>query len=367
MIMRRTGPICGRAKRTRTKSPNLIGPRSFRTKSSTMKVIFNHAYVAELVASLLNTKNRPSFLKLSVAFTAFKFDEKCDDINSDSIEDSSESWRHCGSICVHGSTFCNNVLNCDDFSDELIDCVSNSTGTSAGNSSSEIFFDNSDETDDSGEDSDENQMFIRYSTDNLNSRYPEPSDSFYPSTSRLPTRSPTVPSYPRSPMFTNRNSRYEYSRNKFSTTEKSVASSVVPKNNNNREVATSLDYENSAVIEHNVYTNNNMDTSDSIMLSHPVSRELSSFLHTLVYGVSIFILFLVCATIIGVCAGKKCYVTWCKYRQSHSSGTSRGVNNNFTPTVVVVTNGNNGSSINSVNVAAEESPPSYDSLYPVPA
>jgi len=65
--------ICGTVNRddTSTKPEGLLGPRSFRSPSNKMLTAFNHAYVAELVDSLLGSRQK-HVLKLEIAYTAYK-------------------------------------------------------------------------------------------------------------------------------------------------------------------------------------------------------------------------------------------------------------------------------------------------------
>lgn len=71
-----SGKICGTVHRDdmTVKPLGLLGPRTFMSTGGRMKMIFNHAYVSELVDALLQGGNprKKATLRVEVAFTAYK-------------------------------------------------------------------------------------------------------------------------------------------------------------------------------------------------------------------------------------------------------------------------------------------------------
>jgi hypothetical protein len=65
--------ICGTISRddTSMKPSGVLGPRTYRSTSGRVRTAFNHAYVAELVDSLLGSKQK-HVLRLEIVYTAYK-------------------------------------------------------------------------------------------------------------------------------------------------------------------------------------------------------------------------------------------------------------------------------------------------------
>lgn len=71
-----SGKICGSVRKDdmNVKPTGLVGPRTFMSSGGKLKMVFNHAYVSELVDALLQGGNprKKATLRVEVAFTAYK-------------------------------------------------------------------------------------------------------------------------------------------------------------------------------------------------------------------------------------------------------------------------------------------------------